>query len=742
MASRDHNTKEKNLTGFVTDRFNSCRAFPAEGSASNEEKNKEVLECSSRSTVLKTGEPLQIPSSNHNPTSSPLVTNSNPFCNPGQPETSSRNGVIIGASSLVQIWEARSQQSSSSLSQSLIDSRTSSGLSLSDISNSSSFSEFLNDVERKNNESSGEEIDWSPQSDMSNVSNSCENDREGRCFLELATCTTRVRGRQASEDVCKMILRNREIELEWLDDRNAVSKFSRRGCRRLQYMLRIRSLERCISIQERYMSKSATSGVNRSLRGSSVINHRDKYKTKTEKGSWENLNSAGETKKLSRPVSFRMKRVCKMACKTGDKNVLQEKMENSNTRKNYEAASNMNSSKKHEIEGKATEEGEGLRKATVKESEQTNKSSLSTAEKVTLWDSKGRPNRRRTMGKAKDEEKAARRVAIDVKTVERNKERRKNEEVSVFEKGKTMEIEEYRTNPQEVTSVACLEQRKEEAITSHIFRESGKEEKSSQNDEETSKAKKQEESETLCMVLETPIFLSGWDDNVTEYKDYEDYNGESMYYDWISDKSRPRSYWEALKKQRELELMNKSPEKDDMRNLIEIRTVSGFLAGDFREKIDKIMISRLQMRLEVESNLVEEDEDNEESLGECSARYQEDLEETETEKVDLEPITETQMICDLRKQIKQLQREMFELQSLVKSCVSFQKSMKCESLSVSDSLERNCSVCLEMPIDSLLYRCGHMCTCLKCAHELQWSSVKCPICMAPIVDVVRAFLDS
>ncbi|XP_010495679.1 PREDICTED: GRIP1-associated protein 1-like [Camelina sativa] len=686
MASRDHNKKEKNLTVFVTDRFNSCRAFPIDDYASNEEKSKQVLECSSRSSVLKTGEPLQIPSSNHNPTSSPLVTNSNPFCNPGQPETSSRNGVIIGASSLVQIWEARSQQSSSSLSQSLIDSRTSSGLSLSDISNSSSFSEFLNDVERKNNESSGEEIDWSPQSDTCNVSNSCENDREGRCFLELATCITRVRGRQASEDVCKMILRNREIDLEWLDDRNAVSKFSRRGCRRLQYMLRIRSLERCIAIQERYMLKSATSSFSR--RGC-----RNKYKTKTEKGSWENLNSAGETKKLSRPLSFRMKRVCKMACKTGDKNGLQERMESSNTRKNQEAAfkpeiakkavlteaaSNMNSSKKPEIEGKSTEEGEGLRKAMVKESKETNKSSLSTAEKVNLWDSKGRANRRRPMGKAKDEEKDARR-AIDVKTVERNNERRKNEEVSIFEKDKTMEIEEYRTNPQEVTSVVCLEQRKEEENVSHIFRESGREEKSSQNDEEISKDKKQEGS---CLIHETPIFQRDWDENVTEYKEYEDYNGESMYYDWISDISRPRSYWEALKKQRELEVMNKSSEKDDMRNLIEIRTVSGFLASEFREKIDKIIISRMQKRLEVESNLVEEEEDNEESLGECSARYQEDLEETETEKVDLiEPITETQMICDLRQQIKQLQREMLELQSLVKSCVDFQKSMKSESLS-------------------------------------------------------------
>ncbi|KAF2585844.1 hypothetical protein F2Q70_00034681 [Brassica cretica] len=117
---------------------------------------------------------------------------------------------------------------------------------------------------------------------------------------------------------------------------------------------------------------------------------------------------------------------------------------------------------------------------------------------------------------------------------------------------------------------------------------------------------------------------------------------------------------------------------------------------------------------------------------------------------------EMQMISDLREQMEQLQREMLELRNTVKSCTDmqlhFQKSStqdSCRSGSSAEQrvetknpLKRKCCVCSEMPVDSLLYRCGHMCTCLKCAHELQWSSKKCPICMAPIVDVVRAFLDA
>lgn len=116
---------------------------------------------------------------------------------------------------------------------------------------------------------------------------------------------------------------------------------------------------------------------------------------------------------------------------------------------------------------------------------------------------------------------------------------------------------------------------------------------------------------------------------------------------------------------------------------------------------------------------------------------------------------EMELIIDLRGQMRQLQREMSELRKSIKSCmemqVTLQDSMKQEMSSVRGDAARsvdkiprkgNCCICYEKQVDSLLYRCGHMCACLKCAHELQWSSGKCPICRAPIVDVVRAYTGS
>lgn len=51
-----------------------------------------------------------------------------------------------------------------------------------------------------------------------------------------------------------------------------------------------------------------------------------------------------------------------------------------------------------------------------------------------------------------------------------------------------------------------------------------------------------------------------------------------------------------------------------------------------------------------------------------------------------------------------------------------------------------CTVCLEAHIDSLLYGCGHMCTCARCGRQLIAIGQPCPICRAPVRDVVRAFM--
>jgi hypothetical protein len=51
-----------------------------------------------------------------------------------------------------------------------------------------------------------------------------------------------------------------------------------------------------------------------------------------------------------------------------------------------------------------------------------------------------------------------------------------------------------------------------------------------------------------------------------------------------------------------------------------------------------------------------------------------------------------------------------------------------------------CVVCLETRVDAMLYSCGHMCSCALCGRHLIASGQNCPICRAPIRDVVRVYM--
>jgi len=50
-----------------------------------------------------------------------------------------------------------------------------------------------------------------------------------------------------------------------------------------------------------------------------------------------------------------------------------------------------------------------------------------------------------------------------------------------------------------------------------------------------------------------------------------------------------------------------------------------------------------------------------------------------------------------------------------------------------------CVICIERSVDTVLYQCGHMCTCNQCGLQLKMDGHNCPMCRAPIRDVIRAY---
>ncbi|KAF8110161.1 hypothetical protein N665_0086s0002 [Sinapis alba] len=451
----------------------------------------------------------------------------------------------------------------------------------------------------------------------------------------VVTCSPRLRGRQAFSDLLMRLERDRHRELETLVGRNAVSKFSQRG--RLQSMLRLRSLKRGLLIQDHYHSNAKTPDLNRLELGSTVLHLRERF--------GERAASEAERKK-------------------GQEYTVETERLSPRNRKIEEANSH-----KKETEPKMSYLQ--LQETTVPEPLKRESDNTSSHISVTL--------------------------------------------------------QEPRTQENEVENI----------VESHTH-----------GTQET-------------LLLETQETSFRWEEQ-EEYEDEQSYYGE-MSNDWFTEISRPRTYWEDLRKSRYLEVMNTQSDKDDICKLLERRTVSDFLQSGLREKIDKLIMSRVQTH---PAQLIEESGKDEQEcdLGQ-EDEVRDDLSHTSSQifapspagswssqdigvssTPDLSPLhtpqsTEMEIITELRSQIIQLQLDMSELRDSVKTCLDVNASLQ-KSVHLENPLKRKCCVCNETQVETLLYRCGHMCTCLRCANELQCNGGKCPICRAKILDVVRVFVDS
>ncbi|KAF2286850.1 hypothetical protein GH714_033125 [Hevea brasiliensis] len=233
-------------------------------------------------------------------------------------------------------------------------------------------------------------------------------------------------------------------------------------------------------------------------------------------------------------------------------------------------------------------------------------------------------------------------------------------------------------------------------------------------------------------VLESTPSINNWNGNEMDDEEIVDQQdlGETNY-DWFADIARPRSYWENRRQAWYQEMLTSGSENNEIRQLLE-------RSWNYRHRHEVANDSE-QVPTATSPPLLPSEASNQYS-GHLSSRN---------------TSMELELIYNLRGHMEQLQREMSELRRSMQTCMEVQakllNSLRQEVHPVQEAAmnsfdiatkRRSCCICYEMQVDSFLYRCGHMCTCLKCAHELQWSSGKCPMCRAPIMDVVRAYMDS
>ncbi|XP_023919347.2 uncharacterized protein LOC112030901 [Quercus suber] len=603
----------------------------------------------------------------------------------------------------------------------------------------------------------------------------------------------RIRGRQAFTDLLMQLERDRQREIDTLAERRAVSRFTQRG--RIQSLIRLRLLQRGIAVQDQPRPQPTVSEVNKLPQGSTIMHLRERFSTGVEQVTTAQNDATypGSPRLEIVNNAAHLDSSCRKRPSTSDEQVITAQ----------------NGATYPRSPPRETVRNEVHLDSSCRERLSTVVEQVKTAQNDSSYP---RSPRQKIVNNG----------------VYLNSSSTFNQPSNHFHNQEVNITEQHGTHQLENSMLHIKEDVHEEARISDVTLQGTRSEVRNLDSEE--------------FADRTASFRFWAENEIAEEVEVIDHEYAETSYDWINDIARPRSYWEHCRQERYEEVLSNSG-NGEICQLLERRTVSSFLTSDFRERIDRLMVSRLDRQTHLEER---EDENGSQegmdqfmsflhSFTDPSGSQQEEEEEEEEEEEDRDvaeegeeslisgqyheagdyfdvssssmqiassyPLgswsyqdnqvgddsdqvtsasprqhlpsqpydqdsqqnssatnpnsIEMELIYDMRGQMEQLYHEMSELRKSIKSCMDMQMMLQQSSKQESHSAQGegkksydgvpkkgNCCICYEKQIDSLLYRCGHMCTCLKCAHELQWGSGKCPICRAPIVDVVRAYVDS
>nr|GMD14286.1 zinc finger protein [Ipomoea batatas] len=227
----------------------------------------------------------------------------------------------------------------------------------------------------------------------------------------------------------------------------------------------------------------------------------------------------------------------------------------------------------------------------------------------------------------------------------------------------------------------------------------------------------------------------------------------------------------------------------ELRELLSRRRVSNLLQSGFRERLDRVIQSYVERQVQASLDWEMDGTESSPSANDQGNGNQDEGEINDIERNNFSPDTLSQtlwdsdMLCysphprpgaeweiinELRTDMDRLQQQMNNMQKMLETCLDMQIELQHsvqnevfaalnhyavsedENAASEDNLLKDepkwdnvrkgiCCLCCTSSIDSLLYRCGHMCTCSKCAEKLVQEHGKCPMCKAPVAEMIQAY---